>query len=229
MSMELHGAQAFLSLEEPEGGRCAEEHLGGDAAAVQARAAPVFVFDDGDLFAAGRQFFRRRGPAGPPPMMIRRSAWVASFCVCRGRGKKCFRAERPPRRRPCALKGRFQPVFTLSRFPIPLPKLSERGMGQLGRKCLKSSSCQKIQNVRMAYAACEPSRTFPARQSLVRKRSGKGEGPLRFLPSPVCLLRYVGLEQEFAGGGTYLSIMGSATGSSPCIPCGISGVTAAMA
>ena len=60
----LHGTQAFLSLEEPEGGRCAEEHLGGDAAAVQARAAPVFVFDDGDFFAACRQFFRRRGPAG---------------------------------------------------------------------------------------------------------------------------------------------------------------------
>ena len=47
------------------------------------------------------------------------------------------------------------------------------------------------------------------------KGSGKGEGPLRFLPSPVCLLRYVGLEQEFAGGGTVLEHHGIGHGFEP--------------
>ena len=60
----LHGPQAFLRLEHGERSRCAEQHLGGDAAAVQAGAAPVLVLDDRDPFAARRQFLRRRRAAG---------------------------------------------------------------------------------------------------------------------------------------------------------------------
>ena len=41
---------------------------------------------------------------------------------------------------------------------------------------------KKILNVRMAYAACEPSVPSPPANLWGGKRSGKGEGPLRFLP-----------------------------------------------
>lgn len=49
--------------EREPGGRCAEEHLGGDAAQFRRIAPQCFGFDDGDFFTC-RQFFRRRGPAG---------------------------------------------------------------------------------------------------------------------------------------------------------------------
>lgn len=87
-------------------------------------------------------------------------------------------------------------------------------MGQLGRK-FKELFLSKNPECPSAYAACEPFRTFPASQALRREGERKGEGPLRFLPSPVCLLRYVGLEQEFAGGGTVLEHHGIGHGFEP--------------
>mgnify|MGYP007026370962 CR=1 FL=1 len=88
-------------------------------------------------------------------------------------------------------------------------------MGQPGRKCLKISSCQKIQNVRLPMPLANRLVPSPPAKLCGGKGSGKGEGPLRFLPSPVCLLRYVGLEQEFAGGGTVLEHHGIGHGFEP--------------
>ena len=107
-------------------------------------------------------------------------------------------------------------VFPLSRFPIPLPKLSERGDGTARKEVLKELFLSKKSRMSV-WPMPLANRLVPSPPANLwgGKRSGKGEGPLRFLPSPVCLLRYVGLEQEFAGGGTVLEHHGIGHGFEP--------------
>ena len=147
-----------------------------------------------------------------------------------GKREESFRAERPPRRRPCALKGRFQLFFPFPGSPSPSRNSRRGGMGQLGRKCLKSSSCQK--NPECPYGLCclrtvsylpRPPISGEGRGA-ERERGLLGSFPPRFAYFAMSALNKNSREAE-----RYLSIMGSATGSSLCIPCGISGVTAAMA
>ena len=107
-------------------------------------------------------------------------------------------------------------VFPLSRFPIPLPKLSERGDGTARKEVLKELFLSKKSRMSV-WPMPLANRLVPSPPANLwgGKGSGKGEGPLRFLPSPVCLLRYVGLEQEFAGGGTVLEHHGIGHGFEP--------------
>lgn len=133
------------------------------------------------------------------------------------RGKKFSRAERA-RRRPCALKGRcraWPPAgsrFCFPLFPVPHPP-SETvgGDGTLGRKFQRALPVKKIQNIRLIMPLATVS-YLPASQLC---GGGSGKEPLRFLPSPVCLLRYIGLEQELAGGGTVLEHHGIGHGFEP--------------
>ena len=90
-----------------------------------------------------------------------------------------------------------------------------RGGWDSSEGSLKSSSCQKIQNARLPMPLANRFVPSPPAKLCGGKGSGKGEGPLRFLPSPVCLLRYVGLEQELAGGGTVLEHHGIGHGFEP--------------
>ena len=96
-------------------------------------------------------------------------------------------------------------------------------MGQPGRKCLKSLPVKKIQNIRLIMPLANRLVPSPPAKLCGGKGSGKERGLLGSFPPRFAYFPYIGLEQELAEAERYLSIMGSATGSSPPAPCGISG------
>lgn len=104
-----------------------------------------------------------------------------------------------------------------------------RGGWDSSEGSLKSSSCQKIQNARLPMPLANRFVPSPPAKLCGGKGSGKGRGLLGSFPPRFAYFAMSALNKNSREAERYLSIMGSGTGSSPCIPCGISGVTAAMA
>ena len=101
-------------------------------------------------------------------------------------------------------------------------------MGQPGRKCLKISSCQKIQNVRLIMPLANRLVPSPPAKLCGGKGSGKG-GLLGSFPPRFAYFAMSALNKEFAGGGTVLEHHGIGHGFEPLHTLRHFRVTAAMA
>lgn len=147
-----------------------------------------------------------------------------------GKREEMFSSGAPAPPSSVCLERPLSAFFPLSRFPIPLPKLSERGDGTARKEVLKELFLSK--NPECPYGLCRlRTVSYLPRQPI----SGEGRGAERergllgSFPPRFAYFAMSALNKNSREAERYLSIMGSATGSSPCIPCGIWGGTAAMA
>lgn len=107
---------------------------------------------------------------------------------------------------------------------------SRRGDGTARKEVLKNLFLSKKSRMSVCLCRLRTVSYLPRQPSSAEGRGAeRGRGLLGSFPPRFAYFAMSALNKNSREAERYLSIMGSATGSSPCIPCGISGVTAAMA